>query len=116
MDIELRFSEMKNTSYADYAEQARVALLKSLDIPEDNLLLARIAFDFKKLTRYQDNVFVETTIEQLGRSSITMQHIVFSSDEVGAVGNTVVVHVNEQGEPQMLPSSIRQKLEPYLKD
>jgi acyl-CoA thioesterase FadM len=114
IDIELRFSEMRNTSYADYAEQARVAFFKHLGIPETDLRLARIALDFKKFTRYLDSVYVKTSVEQLGRTSITLKHLIFSNDLVGALGNTVVVYVNQQEEPQALSKDMRKKLEPYL--
>ncbi len=114
-DIELRFSEMNNTAYADYAEVARVQFFKHLELDEKQLSLARIAFDFKKLTHYLDKVYINTTVEQLGRSSITLKHIIFSSDEVGALGNTVSVYVNQvTKEPQSLSSEMRSRLEPYL--
>lgn len=114
-DIELRFSEMKNTSYADYAEQARVKLFKDFGLSENDFKLARIALDFKKFTRYLDNVYVITHVEQLGRTSITFKHLIYSNDEVGALGNTVVVHVDPQTqEPKPLNATVRAKLEPYL--
>ncbi len=105
---------MKNSSYADYAEQARAAFFEHLAIAENTLRIARIALDFKKYTRYQDKVRVETKVEQLGRSSITLQHIIYSNEDIGAIGNTVVVYMNDQNEPQHLSFDIRNKLEPYL--
>ncbi|MCA9838249.1 MAG: acyl-CoA thioesterase [Trueperaceae bacterium] len=114
-EIELRFSEMNNTAYADYAEEARVLFFRHLELDEKQLSLVRIAFDFKKLTHYLDQVYIHTTVEQLGRSSITLKHIIFSSGEVGALGNTVSVYVNHgTKEPQALSTEMRRKLEPYL--
>lgn len=116
-DIAIRFSEMKNTSYADYAEEARVKLFRDFGFAEDDFKLARIALDFRKFTRYLDSVYVLTHVEQIGRTSITFKHLIYSNDEVGALGNTVVVHVNAQTqEPQVLSAEVRAKLEPYLLD
>lgn len=106
---------MTNTAYADYAEQARVQFFRHLGLDISRLSLVRIALDFRKLTHYLDRVYIHTTVEQLGRSSITLKHLVYSSEELGALGHTVSVYLlSSSKEPCFLSADMRRVLEPYL--
>lgn len=96
-DIQVRFNDtdalghINNTSFALYAEQARVALLGRLRNDPVFLILAHLALDFRRQVRLGEGVYVLSTVEKLGRSSITLKQDIYAADELAVEVRSVVV-------------------------
>ena len=73
--------------------------------------------DFSAPLNYGDEVEVEVTVEQIGRTSITWGYKVFRSDEPGKVivkGHNITVTVDlDTFEKLEIPDWLRQKLDEY---
>jgi len=73
--------------------------------------------DFSAPLNYGDEVDVEVTVEQIGRTSITWGYRVYNSSEPGKVivqGHNITVTVNlDTFEKLEMPDWLRQKLEEY---
>jgi acyl-CoA thioester hydrolase len=90
------FKHVNNSVYATYLEECRDELfeiaLQGVGDPWD-FVLARVAIDFRRELRQEDDVVVVTcTVERVGNSSITMRDEVRRLDgELAAEGESVVV-------------------------
>jgi acyl-CoA thioester hydrolase len=119
-DIQVRFNDtdalghLNNTAYALYAEQARVMFFHSLGLEKVTLILAHISLDFRKQVNFGDSVDVETTVEKIGNSSVTLIQNVFANHELAAETRSVVVLFDyESQKPKAIPNELRQGLEGY---
>jgi acyl-CoA thioester hydrolase len=97
-EIQVRFADtdalghLNNTSYALYAEQARLEFLRAAtsERPE-GFILAHIALDFRRQTRFGDAVHVLTWVAEVGSTSVTLAQQVISADAVAADIRSVIV-------------------------
>jgi acyl-CoA thioester hydrolase len=121
-DIQVRFNDtdalghLNNTAYALYAEQARVMFFHSLGMEKISLILAHISLDFRKQVNFGDSIYVETTIEKIGNSSVTLIQNIFANNDLAAETRSVVVlfDYNTQ-KPKAIPDELRGKLGFYQK-
>ena len=120
-DIQVRFSDtdalghLNNTAYALYAEQARVDLLGELG-QRGNLILAHIALDFLKQTRFGERVRVQTLVERVGRSSITLYQAIEAEGETVAEVRSVVVMFDFGAQKSVpVPDALREALGRYAR-
>ncbi|MEZ4608401.1 MAG: thioesterase family protein [Deinococcales bacterium] len=120
-DIQVRFCDtdavghLNNLSYGAYAETARLNFFKDLGTEVKNLILARLAINFRVQTNFEQKVWVKTWVTKLGGSSIGVHHDIFADGVVVADVESVVVHfdyVANRSSP--MPQSLRGALEPYL--
>jgi acyl-CoA thioester hydrolase len=102
-EIQLRWSDtdalghLNNTSYASYAE------------------LGRLAIDFRQQASYGMPVSVETWVERIGRSSITMRQDILADGEVAAHARSVAVQFDYATQrPLELSPEARERLAPYV--
>lgn len=74
--------------------------------------------DFRKPARCEDWLEMETTIEKLGRTSISYHHRILRDDEEIASGRMICVccqmHDDKPPEPIELPEFVVEKLSPYV--
>ena len=95
--IQVRFNDtdalghINNTSFALYAEYARVEFLDNLRTDDVYLILAHLSLDFLKQVKFREEVYVLTSVEKMGNSSLTLIQEVYASDEVAAKVRSVVV-------------------------
>jgi acyl-CoA thioester hydrolase len=114
------FGHVNNTVYFRWYESARIAYFDRLGLqgpsPHDPLgpILAAISGNYKRQLKYPDTVDVGARITRMGRTSLTMEHLVFSHQlgDIAANGNsTVVVFHYTENRPHPVPTAIRQRIE-----
>ncbi len=119
-DIQVRFNDsdmlghLNNTAYALYVEQARVDFFRSLGLKKITLILAHISLDFRKQVTFGDSIYVETSVEKIGNSSITLLQAIYANGEVAAETTSVVVLFDYDAQKsKAIPSELRERLEFY---
>jgi acyl-CoA thioester hydrolase len=96
-DIQMRFADtdalghVNNGSYIVYAETGRLQFLAVLGGAVRSLILAHVAVDFRRQVVFGEAVSVETWVERVGTTSVTLQQIVRASGAVAAEVRSVVV-------------------------
>ncbi len=120
-DIQVRFNDtdalghLNNNSFAQYAEYARIVFFRDVGVPTIRLILAHLSLDFRKQVYFADPVYVETCVEKIGNSSITMKQTVFANQEPACEIRSVTVHFNyESQKSEAVPAEVRQLLADYL--
>jgi acyl-CoA thioester hydrolase len=120
-DIQVRFNDtdmlghLNNTAYALYAEQARVMFFHALGLEKVTLILAHISLDFRKQVTFGDAVFVETTVEKVGNSSVTLLQNVFANNVLAVETKSVVVLFDYDAQkPKKIPDDLRRGLETFI--
>ena len=119
-DIQVRFNDtdalghLNNTSFALYAEYARVEFLDNLRTGDVYLILAHIALDFLKQVKFREEVYVLTQVEKMGNSSLTLVQDVYAGDEVAAKVRSVVVLFDYGTQKSVrIPDEVREQLSAY---
>jgi acyl-CoA thioester hydrolase len=120
--VQVRFGDtdalghVNNAAYASYAEVARLDFLGRLGKSVQSLILAKLHIDFRRQVSYTDRVSVESWVEALGRSSITLLQTIYAEDERAADVRSVVVHFDyAANRSQELEPSMREALAPYVR-
>ena len=118
--LEVRFADtdaaghVNNAAYATYGEAGRIAFLEAVGLEVSGLILARIEIDFRRQLRFGDEVGVESAVERVGNSSVTIRQTVRANDAVAAELRSVVVNYDyAAGRSVGLPEAARDKLAAY---
>lgn len=110
------FEHVNNTVYFRWFESARIAYMDRIGLksPTDHQpvgpILASIQCDFRRQLTYPDTVRIGARITRIGRTSIGMQHRVWSDAlrAVAAEGDSTLVAFDYQaGRPHPVPEAIR---------
>lgn len=116
-DIQVRFADtdamghLNNASYALYAETARLDFFREIGAALTSLILARLAIDFRRQVNYGEAVHVDTWVERVGRSSITVSHTIVAAGQVVAEVSSVVVHFDyASSRAEAIPADLRERL------
>ena len=120
----MRFSDtdalghLNNGSYAVYAEVARIEFLRLLGDTRRAMILARLELDFRRQVRYGDSIEVETWVERVGTTSVTMRHVLWTGDRACAADvRAVVVHFDYDAQrPRPWTQAQRDALAPFVLD
>lgn len=119
-DIQVRFNDtdmlghLNNTAYALYVEQARVMFFHALGMEKITLILAHISLDFRKQVTFGDSVHVETKVEKVGNSSVTLTQNIFANDALAVETTSVVVLFDYAAQkPKKIPDDLRRGLEAF---
>jgi acyl-CoA thioester hydrolase len=97
IDVQLRFADtdalghVNNGSFVVYAETGRLAFLEALGSAVRSLILAHLAIDFRRQVVFGESVSVETWVERVGTTSVTLQQRILASGAVAAEVRSVVV-------------------------
>ncbi|HVX40004.1 MAG TPA: thioesterase family protein [Gemmatimonadaceae bacterium] len=120
LEIQVRFGDtdalghVNNAAYASYAELGRLEFLKMLGKHVTNLILASLYIDYRRQVQYDDRVHIETWIDSLGRSSMTIAQAIYANDQLAADVKSVVVHFDYgAGKSMPLADDMRAVLESY---
>ena len=95
--IQVRFADtdaqghLNNGSYAIYAETARLAFFRDLGSAVGSLILAHVAIDFRRQVRFGEAVAVDSWVERVGTTSVTLRHAILADGAVAADVRSVVV-------------------------
>lgn len=120
-DVQMRFGDtdalghINNASFATYAELARLDFLRVLGGSVRSLILASLYIDFRRQVNLGDRVYVDSSVEKLGTSSMTLRQTIYANDERSADVKSVVVHFDYAAQhARPLSSEMRTALEPYI--
>ena len=120
--LQMRFSDtdalghVNNVSFAAYAETGRVDFLTRLGEAVTSLILANVAIDFRRQVNWGESIAIDTWVETLGRTSITLGQTIWANDQRAADVKSVVVYFDYAfGRPIELTEAIRRELEPMVR-
>jgi acyl-CoA thioester hydrolase len=113
------FGHVNNTVYLRWFESARIVYLEQSGL--DPLLtrhglgpiLANLKCDYRRQLKYPDTVTVSARITRLGRSSLTMQHAVFShaQQQIAAEGESILVAFDYKNQQSVaIPDDVRAQI------
>ena len=119
------FGHVNNTIHFRWFESARIKYLEGIEMGEktvgehapDELLgpiLAAINCNYRRQLKYPDTVQIGSRITRIGRSSMTMEHLIWSTAQqaVAADGQSTIVAFDYQtNRPRPVPDSIRAMVE-----
>lgn len=114
-------NHVNNAVYGTYIEQARLTYLDHVlgEVAEDSrVVIAHLSIDYQRSVTLSDEsvaITVETT--ELNSSSIPMAFELTTADGVAATGESVMVTVDEEGDPRPIPAAWRDRItsfEPQL--
>lgn len=119
-EVQVRFGDtdalghINNATYATYAELGRVELVKSMGLPPGGFILARLALDYRRQVRLGQRVRVETWVERVGNSSVTMGQAITADGEVAVEVEAVAVWFDYAADrPVRIPDSARATFEEW---
>lgn len=106
---------VNNASFAAYTELARLDFMRSLlGDTVRSLILARLSIDYRRQVTWGEALHVDSWIERLGRSSMTLGQAVYANGDLAAdVGSVVVYFDYVNGKPLELTSAMREQLASY---
>ena len=121
IEIQVRFGDtdalghVNNASFASYTELARLDLLTCLGESVRSLILASLYIDFRRQIKFGERVHVETRIERLGTSSITLAQTIYADDEPATDVRSVAVYFDyTNGKSRALTEEMRDALAPFV--
>lgn len=116
------FLHVNNTVYLKWCESARIAYVDRIGLSESmardqiGVILAALACNYRKPVTYPDAIRCGARITRLGRSSLTMEHVI-TSDAQGTIvadaHSTLVVFDYRRQIPEPIPDEIRQAIEAF---
>jgi acyl-CoA thioester hydrolase len=106
---------VNNASFASFAELARLDFLNRFGGSVRSLILASLYIDFRRQVGFTDEVYVETRVEKLGTTSVTLAQTVFANGERAAdVRSTVVFFDYANNKARPLTDEMRAAVAPFL--
>lgn len=85
-----------------------------LDYDDFPLILARLGVDFVAQMRFGADVEIRTYVKRVGRSSLTVYQEAWQNGQLGAKGESVIVHYDfAAGKSVPIPARVREELEAH---
>ncbi|HEX4684057.1 MAG TPA: thioesterase family protein [Gemmatimonadaceae bacterium] len=120
--VQMRFGDtdalghINNASFASYAELGRLDFLSKLGGSVRSLILASLYIDFRRQVNLADDLYVESWVSKLGRTSVTLEQTIYANDEKAADVKSVVVHFDyATNKPTELTPEIRAALAAHVR-
>jgi YbgC/YbaW family acyl-CoA thioester hydrolase len=120
-ELQMRFSDtdalghVNNVSFAAYAETGRVEFFKRLGKSVTSLILVNLVIDFRRQVKYGEPIHIDSWVEQLGRTSVTLGQTIRAAGERAADVKSVVVYFDyATNRPMELTDEIRRELAPMV--
>lgn len=106
---------VNNCAIAEYAEYGRVAFFKEQPHKANQVILVNLNIDFKAQMHLEDDVWVETWIERIGTTSITLVQDITANGTVAAKTRATAVNFDyEKNQAVPLSEELRNALAPYV--
>lgn len=114
------FGHVNNTVYFRWFESSRIAYIDRIGLSEMmnsqkvGPILASITCNYRRQIQYPESVIIGAMVTRIGRTSITMEHELFthSNQALAAEGkSTIVVFDYTTNRPHPVPDSIRRAIE-----
>jgi 1,4-dihydroxy-2-naphthoyl-CoA hydrolase len=91
------YFHIAHDGYEAFMASIDYSLRYIIDTDEDVVLIVHAEADYKKPTFGGDKVVVQTTLQEMGRTSFTLRHTVLDqAGDVAAIVTTVHVAVNKE--------------------
>lgn len=71
---------------------------------------ATISVDFTAPSRHGDQIELQITIENLGRSSMVLKTVAMAGEEIRFIADHVLVCIDDRGKPRSWPEDVRKKI------
>ena len=112
---------INNASFITWIEEARRPVFKEfnseLSIGKWNLIIARVEMDFVAQCYYGKKVVINSSVEKIGTSSLTIWHDLFQEDTKVAQGKSILIHFDySKNKSVPIPEDIKQSLKKHLKN
>jgi acyl-CoA thioester hydrolase len=101
---------VNNAVYASYLESARNDFFRDVlgeELADTDAVLASLSLDFAAPIQSGDDVTVAVWIPEVGETSCTFAYEVRANGDRAATGETVLVTLDDAGEPIPLPERLR---------
>jgi acyl-CoA thioester hydrolase len=114
------FQHVNNTVYLRWCESARIAYLDQIGLSElmereqVGPILAAITCNYRRPVTHPDTIRCGARITRLGRSSLTMEHVIYSEAQQAAAADaqsTLVVFDYKGQASRPIPDDIRRAIE-----
>ena len=113
------YGHVNNCVHIRWFESGRVAYWdagvgKVMQTSRLGPILANISCDYKSQIRYPDSVHIGTSVQELGRTSMTMAHVIYCENgtKLAATGHSIVVLFDyEQQRPVRFPQEMIETIE-----
>jgi acyl-CoA thioester hydrolase len=114
------FQHVNNTIYFRWFESARVAYTRKLGLTEMMIankvgpILAATACNYRAPVTFPDTVRAGIRVARMGRSSLTMEHVIFSETQNAIVAegtSTSVLYDYTTNQSCPIPDAIREAIE-----
>lgn len=118
-DIQVRYADLdtlghvNNAAYLSYFELGRIEYLRNrlghFDLEDINFVIARIEIDFKKSILFHYPVSLRTSVERVGRTSLTFVQELFNrgNSEIFSTGKVTVVFIDHNRKPVEVPKILK---------
>lgn len=103
--------------YISYCEQAKAALFAEVletSLADASTVVRSLDVEYERAVTLGDRVVVTLRISHLGRTSYTIEYDLAVDGERVATARTASVSLDGAGNPEPLPDTRRERLEPYL--
>ena len=103
-------------SVLSYAEDAEVALLRSLDLLEElypHLPRVYVSVQYKSPAYFDEEIEVAVSIARIGKSSIQFRLAIISENKICAAGQYGVSLLNDNNRPHPISIHVKEKLSKY---
>ena len=111
------FGHVNNTIYFRWFESSRIAYLERLGLAHKSVgsgslgpILAAMTCNYRRQLWYPDRVRIGARVARVGRTSMTLEHAVWSTAHSALAADatsTVVVYDYEASRPRPVPDEIR---------
>jgi acyl-CoA thioester hydrolase len=101
-------------NYLRFAERARTEWLREIGFNQSELdiffVVRHVEIDYLSPARLDDEIHVETELQNISRASITMTQNFYKGETALAKMKVVLVTVNHEIRPVAIPQNIKDKL------
>jgi len=105
---------INNAGFAQYAEAGRLDFFAQLGVDVNSIILANLNIDFRHQVRFGEQLNIQTGVERVGQTSVTLLQTVNANGRVAAeMRSVVVLYDYEQHSPRAIPAALREHFERY---
>ena len=109
-----------HSNYLKFMERARTEWLRSLNLNQSTLkkkdkimfVVAKVDIDYKKAARFNDELDVVTTVDNIGASKVNLTQNIMKNSELYTSAKVSIACIHtDTFKPQRIPKLIKQQME-----
>ena len=119
--LQVRFGDtdalghVNNAGFAQYAEAGRLDFFAQFGVDVTSIILANLNIDFRNQVRFGEQLDIQTSVERVGHTSVTLLQTVHANGRVAAeIRSVIVLYDYEQRSPRAIPAPLREQFDRYL--